>query len=163
MLRLLTRARELARATGRVRVVAIDALSGTKRDLGMARTVAHEAKAHPESMVLVLAGNLHTHLTRGVDLDDFKDPSYEPMGYVLTTRGLNVLGIRIGYESGAFWGCTDEGATCGSLSTDHGNALPEGEAARMHCLRHMDEEGYTYGASLGAIHPSPPAFAQAAR
>ncbi len=163
MLRLLGRARDLARATGRVRVVAIDALSGTKRDLGMAKTVAREAKAHPESLVLVLAGNLHTHLTRGVDLDDFTDPDYEPMGYLLTTRGLNVLGIRLGYEKGAFWGCTDEGATCGALPTDDGNPLPEGEAARLHGLRRIDEQGNTYGASIGMIHASPPALPQGAR
>lgn len=160
MLRLLRRARELANATGRVRVVAIDALSGTKRDLGMAKTVAHEAKAHPESLVLVLAGNLHTHLTRGVDFDDFKDPTYEPMGYVLTTRGLNVMGIRIGYEKGTFWGCTDEGATCGPQPTSDAEPLPTGETSRLHPLHQIDEVGYTYGVSVGVVHASPPAIPQ---
>ena len=163
MLRLLRSARDLARTTGHVRVVAIDALPGTKRDLGMAGTVTREAKAHPDSVVLVLAGNLHTHLTRGVDVDDFKDPDYEPMGYLLTTRGLNVMGIRIGYEKGTFWGCTDEGATCGPTPTDDGSPLPHGEAARLHPLRENDEDGYTYGALLGLIHASPPAIKLGAR
>ena len=106
------------------------------------------------SLVVALAGNLHTRTVKGAPWD----PSYEPMGYHLV-RALppgSLRSLDVAHTGGAAWFCTGaEPATCGE-KTLHGNA--EGTLWAIRLLDAPDDKGYSGTYSVGRLTASPPAW-----
>ncbi|HEY9403360.1 MAG TPA: hypothetical protein VIQ24_11905 [Pyrinomonadaceae bacterium] len=122
MLRLIGRVRILRASGYKVRIVAYDSKPGTpsqERDRVMAQNLAAEAGHEPKSLLVVLSGNVHTRLTRGVSWNS----EYEPMGYLLTKSipGSRITSLNMSHEGGEAWGCRSpspdsEEVTCAPYS-----------------------------------------------
>ena len=106
MVRLIERVRALRASGYQVRIVAYDMKSGTpvaERDRVMAQSLTAAAGREPANLLVVLSGNVHNRLTRGVAWNK----EYEPMGHLLTKSGNNsrVISLNMSHEGGEAWSC----------------------------------------------------------
>jgi uncharacterized protein (TIGR03067 family) len=125
------------------------ASGGQHRDRQMGLNLAAVAEAAPESMLIVLSGNMHSRVSRG----NPRDPDYEPMGYVLAnaiTRE-RVVALNVAHGNGSAWIC---GRTCGvqRLGGAHGESRWVIEIDER--TRPAGHQGWYH---VGAITASPPA------
>ena len=98
--------REQGRGVG---VVFYDAPAGRgaqDREVRMAAALATSMNAHPESVHVVLTGNLHSRVAPGVP----RNKDYEPMGYLLAQRvaAKRLLAFDVAHEGGTAWICSPE-------------------------------------------------------
>lgn len=115
-------ARRLRRDGGDVRVSLFDAsgaAGGQQRDRAMGANLVALARAAPEKMLIVLAGNMHTRTTRG----NARNADYEPMGYVLSkgTSPERVIALDVAHAGGSAWICAP-GCGATSLGGKHGES-----------------------------------------
>ena len=106
MLHLIEQVRALRASGYKVRIVAYDSKPGTpsqERDRVMAQNLAAVAGREPGNLLVVLSGNVHTRLTRGVSWNN----EYEPMGYLLTKSisSSRVISLNMAHGGGEAWGC----------------------------------------------------------
>jgi hypothetical protein len=106
MLHLIERVRALRASGYKGRIVAYDSKPGThaqESDRVMAQNLAAAAGREPGNLLVVLSGNLHNRLTRGVSWNQ----EYEPMGYLLTqsSSSSRVISLDMSHEGGEAWGC----------------------------------------------------------
>ena len=101
MLGLIQLARQLAKATGNIRLLAFDQWrSDTPRDVLMARNIEAALMRYPGYSTVVLVGNVHATGARGTPLD----PGFEPMAYQLRAR--RPRSIEVVPASGEAWFCS---------------------------------------------------------
>ena len=153
MLDLHSRLQALAATSGRLDIVYIDDPSDpASRDRAMAQRVLEARSETPDSLIIVLTGNLHNRLTRG----NLWNPDYEPMGLFIAREVPEsaVTSLELSYDSGSAWICQGElAADCGvarlkgNPSTSEGIVLQRNSADRS-------VSGYLY---LGSITASLPA------
>lgn len=104
MFRLVDRFRELLAGGADLRVVPIDRPEPPAgRDAAMAEAVARAAEARPEDVVVVLTGNIHNRLTKGMPWNE----ELEPMGYLLQRRlgPGRIFSLDMAYTGGEAWVC----------------------------------------------------------
>lgn len=139
-------------AGGRVTSVAgIDQAKGgdyTVRDRDMADNFTTAYRGRGYSMVLV--GNLHARLTKGVSWD----PNLKPFGMYVRERVGQMVSLDLRYGAGTAWSCTPK---CGPDSMgEHlvGVTLPAVPSVE---IQHTDEafDGIWY---VGQLNASPPAW-----
>ncbi len=153
MLELHSVLRNLAAASGRLEVVYIDEPSQRgARDRAMAERVLAERAEAPDSIVIVLTGNLHNRLARGTAWNS----EYEPMGFLITQRApaARIASLQLTNGPGSAWICqgvrtSDCGVTDlqGRPSSGDGVVSPEDPT----------EAAVTGRLHLGPITASPPA------
>ena len=115
--------------------------TGQERDSMMADNVAGILKDNPDHKLILLAGDLHSRLTKGMggnssfvanSVEDFEKLSpaeqktrmakaleegkYRPMGYFLEQNkalfNQGILALQIDYKTGSYWACTDPMPNC---------------------------------------------------
>lgn len=104
MLGLVDYLRELAAGPADLRVLLIDRPEPPGgRDAAMAEAVAEAADARPRDLVVVLTGNIHNRLTKGMPWDE----ELEPMGYLLEKRlgPGRIVSLDMAYPGGEAWVC----------------------------------------------------------
>ncbi len=106
MLHLIDEVRALRASGYKARIVAYDSKPGTasqERDRVMAQNLAAVAGRERGNLLIVLSGNVHNRLTRGVAWNN----EYEPMGYLLTKSisSLRIVSLDVSHEGGEAWGC----------------------------------------------------------
>lgn len=77
-----------------------EAKSRQERDSAMAELILQKTAENPEHKIILLAGNLHAKLIRGMS----SDSTFKPMGYLLAQHSLfqteNLLSLKVVFESG---------------------------------------------------------------
>jgi hypothetical protein len=151
MLELLQRAVALRAAGKKVDVVGFDVerTLGTmpaERDRGMAEQLIRAMEAHPDSLVVALAGNVHGRRTLGVPWD----PIYQPMAAYLQGEGIVSLLARA--QHGSAYNCQSDG--CMARTFGDTNAPPVAPAVRL--LPEL-ADGYDAQIEFGRFSASPPA------
>ena len=143
MLGLAMRTQAWAKQGAPVSVVAMDPVDGD-RNVGMATAVRGWMDAHPDSVAVVLVGNVHARLTKG-----FHDnASYEPLGFRLVDLGDRVRSLDVRYANGSGWFCSPD---CGihPLSGES-----RGDDWKVDWFARGTFDGTYY---IGVPTPSPPA------
>src|SRR6202166_3161952 len=131
---------------------------GSERDRAMARRLRDAIAAAPHDLFLVLTGNIHTRLRQGVPWD----PSYEPMGFVLTHLApkLALAALDVAYTGGSAWICeTPEPASCGAKAL---KGRPDAGSPGVTLAPTVSAEGYSGFYRVGTLTASPPAILPAA-
>lgn len=133
----------------KIEVDRIDTLatSAGDRDQGMAHRVIALRKAHPDAVIIVYAGNLHT-MRKGVT----RKPGYPWMAMQLAAEGVAFVSLAPHYEDGSAWVCH------GASPADCGPSLAAGKpGARGIKLEPSPDGNYDGWFGLGPITASPPA------
>lgn len=90
----------------------ISAKTSQERDEQMAKNIVDVIPKASKSNLIVLTGNIHSRLTKGLKWN----PSFRPFAYILSStgkkEGFSVTSIDIKYSGGTMWICTDMG--CGN-------------------------------------------------
>jgi hypothetical protein len=151
MLELLQRAHALRAAGKPIEVVGfeVERTAGTmpaERDRAMAEQLLGAMQAHPGSLVVALAGNVHGRRTLGVPWD----PIYQPMAAYLGERVVSLLAWA---QHGSAWNCQSDG--CSAHSFGDTSAAPIAPAIR---LLPEPQDGYDARVELGRFTASPPAL-----
>jgi hypothetical protein len=121
--------------------------SAEDRDGGMADRVREFRKAHPDAVIIVYAGNLHT-MRKGVA----RKPDYPWMAKQLAAGGVTFVSLNPHYEDGSAWVCH------GPTPADCGPSLRAGQpGARGIKLEPSPDGNYDGWFGLGPITASPPA------
>ena len=131
-----------------------DVASPLERDRAMAQAILRAVRESGESsLLLALAGNLHTRTVWGSPWD----PNFVPMGHHLV-KGLPEGSLRsfdVAHLGGTAWFCTGaDPASCGEKPLK-GNAEPTPVAVQIH--PHVDEKGFSGTYFVGRLTASPPA------
>ena len=152
MLGLIDGARRLREDGRDVRVVLFDspgAGSAQARDRAMGANLATAAGSTTGGVLVALAGNLHTRVSRGRP----RNPEFEPMGHVLAGKitAERIVALDVAHGNGTAWICAPE---CGvqRLGGHHGDsrwAIEIDDATRP-----AGHDGWYH---VGAITASPPA------
>ena len=125
---------------------------GKVRDAQMADRLAELRTRKPESLLIVLSGNLHNRVTVGVPWD----AAYQPMGWHLAQRKIALRSLEVTYGPGATWMCEGAEATSCGLRKLAGKDQGAAPVVRMgHELPHVDGTLYA-----GALSASPPAISK---
>jgi hypothetical protein len=140
------RARKAAGAN--ITVDRIDTLpKGPERDRGMADRVIELRKAHPDAVIIVYAGDLHTMRKGGP-----RRPGYQWMAMHLAAGGVAFVSLAPRYEDGSAWVCL------GATPADCGASLVGGKPGpRGITLAASPDGNYDGGFGLGPVTASPPA------
>lgn len=142
------RARKAAGANLTVdRIDGCSAAGAENRDRGMADRVIELRKAHPDAVIIVYAGNLHT-MRKGVA----GRPDYPWMAKQLAAAGVAFVSLNPHYEDGSAWVCH------GSTPADCGPSLASGKPGpRGITLEASPDGNYDGWVGLGPVTASPPA------
>jgi hypothetical protein len=157
MLALLEDLRRTLRAGGPVHLLLLDSTAfrgGSERDRAMAGRLRDAIAGAPHDLFLVLTGNLHTRLRQGVSWD----PSYEPMGLVLTRLApkLPIAALDVAYTGGSAWICeTPQPASCGAKTL---KGRPDAGSPGVTLAPTVSAEGYSGVYGVGTLTASPPAL-----
>jgi hypothetical protein len=103
LLDLVLRTQKWAAQGAPVTVIPMDPVSGV-RDAGMAAALRAWMEAMPQSVAVVLVGNVHARLTKGFH----GNASYEPLGYRLSDLGDRVRSLDVRYAGGSAWNCSPD-------------------------------------------------------
>jgi hypothetical protein len=160
---LLGLARLLRQATGHLDVFAYDVPEAdpAMHERNLAERIRARRREHPESLFVVLAGNVHARAARYF----LGTEGIDPMGKLLDTPDEHVLTLRVSFRAGRAWDCELAAGRveCGP----HG--IAEGRAERMPVtlgfwispsivLRSdRSKDGYDGYLFLRALNESPPA------
>jgi len=157
MLGLLEDLRILRRQGSPVRLLLLDAFPPSAddptRDRLMARNLKAAVDAHPQDVVLVMTGNLHSRVTLGSPWD----PKYEPMGYHLTQAEpkRKITALDVSRSGGTAWTCmTPDSESC-KVREIPGKGDDKGVRVILHPLEGGFNGVYNVGrltASLPAAH-----------
>jgi len=104
MLSLVDFLRERAAGPGELRLLLIDRPEpGNERDAAMAERLAEAAAERPRDLFVVLTGNIHNRLTKGMPWDE----ELEPMGYLLREKlgPGRIHSLDMAYPGGDAWVC----------------------------------------------------------
>lgn len=156
MLELVDDLRELA-ASGKLRAILIDRPHpGAERDRAMAERVAEAVTERPGDLVVVLTGNIHNRLTKGMPWND----ELEPMGYRLRRLlpEARLVSLDMAYPGGTAWVCF--GAECGVQEIE-GSPAAEGRTGIELLEDAGGGEPYSGRYFTGPLTASRPAVAQA--
>jgi len=141
------RARRAAGAKIDVDRIDTFAASAEDRDRGMAHRVIELRKAHPDAVIVIYAGDLHT-MRKGVP----RMPGYTWMAMQLAAEGVAFVSLNPHYEDGSAWVCH------GANAADCGPSLTAGKpGARGIKLEPSPDGNYDGWFGLGPITASPPA------
>jgi hypothetical protein len=156
MLSLLEDLRRFAHQGAPLRVALLDLavpLPGQERDRAMEKRLEATVVERPKDLFLVLTGNIHTRLARGVPWD----ADYEPMGFILSQHrpDLSLVALDVGYTGGTAWYCeSQEPASCMPRPVRGSAAVKE----RGVILRGaIGKDGYNGVYRVGDLTASPPA------
>jgi len=130
----------------RLHVLLIDEpAAGPGRDRTMATLLRAEIAGKPESLLIVLTGNLHNRLMAD---------GTEPMGYQLRrlSPGSEIVSLDLAYSGGTAWVCTSDG--CGAIEVRGKGATSPG----VELYRGFADSPYTGRLHVGKITASPPAM-----
>lgn len=126
MIDLLSKLRTYHELDGGLRVVALDEPHHPDgRDLAMARRLNDIVSHEPEHLVVVLTGNIHNRLSRGIRWD----ADYEPMGYRLVRSNppVEILSLELTHSGGTAWVCTGGSSEdCGVRKLQGADDVPLG-------------------------------------
>jgi len=89
-----------------IALVLFDDPAAEKRDLAMADHIAKASDELPENLLIVLTGNLHNRMTRGIGFDE----NYEPMGFFLRQQlpERTMISLNLSFAGGEAWNCMAE-------------------------------------------------------
>lgn len=140
---------------GRLRLLLIDRPeAGTGRDAAMAERVGEAVGARPEDLFVILTGNIHNRLTKGMPWDD----ELEPMGYRLRRAhpDARIASLDMAYPGGSAWVCF--GNAPSDCKAQELGGLPEA-AGRSGVEIHEEPAGEPYSGRYftGRLTASPPA------
>ena len=157
MLRLLDSLRQHVAAGRGVQVILIeDPSSSEQREQGMAAQVKAALLQRPNDVHLVLTGNLHSRVSKGVPWDE----AFEPMGYLLKRDlpSADIVALELVYTGGSAWNCT------GPLPGDCGAHPVRGPKNQQAGITLFAAEGGAFSGrcSVGEASPSEPARARGA-
>ncbi len=150
MLRLIDDLRQLRDDAHPLHVLTFDSGGpGQQRERGMAANIVASARARPESLHIVLSGNLHTRVTRGAR----RNADYEPMGYVIRNAlpSRKVASLDADHAGGTAWVCAPD---CGMVTVSGEAHVPNRTIEIDEATRPAGHAGW-YG--VGRITASPPA------
>jgi hypothetical protein len=100
MLQLVALAESWTRNGAQLAVIAMDPVDGD-RNVGMAAAVRAWTTEHPQSVAIVLVGNVHSRLTQGWR----QNAAYRPMGLQLIDLGDKLRSLDVRYANGVGWNC----------------------------------------------------------
>lgn len=163
MLRLIERARALRAAGSAVRILAFapDLPEPGARDRAMAGIVAAAARERPGDLLVAVAGNVHTRLTRGTSFDS----TFVPMGYHLARdlAGRRLVSLRMSHDGGGAWTCRPAEDDENKIVCGPNPLGPQPGAAAWSVSLDAEPGGPVSGHyGVGAITPSPPVTPPAA-
>ena len=106
MLALIEQARSLRRSSAELRVVTFAAAASLpfrQHDRAMSDSLARAAGEAVDRVTVVLTGNVHARLARGMPYDS----TFAPMGHLLARRlaGRSVVSLGMAHEGGEAWTC----------------------------------------------------------
>jgi hypothetical protein len=157
MLGLVEFLRELTAGPGELRVVLIDRPEPPgERDAAMAERVTETAAARPDDVFLVLTGNIHNRLTKGMPWN----AELEPMGYLLAKRlpEARIVSLDMAYPSGTAWVCFGSSPSDCRSQELGGSKAAEGRSG-VELLEDPAGEPYTGRYFTGPLTASEPAIA----
>ena len=117
-----------------------------ERDRVMAQKIRNAQLDNPNTITLVLTGNVHAKLTQGA----FWDPDWTNMGEVLVEMGAKPLSIYFTSSGGEAWVCKDK---CGVYSVS-----PWKNESQSEFYSAKEGSGYDYFWYIGRITASNPAY-----
>lgn len=151
MMDLMDGLREIA-SSGALRVVLIDRPRPPgERDRAMAESVAQAVGARPGDLFVVLTGNIHNRLTKGMPWND----RLEPMGYRLRRMQpeARLVSLDMAYPGGTAWVCF--GADCKAQEIE-GSSSAEGRRG-VELFEAPDGRPYSGRYFTGPLSASEPA------
>lgn len=157
MLGLVQDLRKLAAGAGELQVVLIDRPEpGGERDAAMAERVAEAVAARPGDLLVVLTGNIHNRLTRGMPWN----AELEPMGYLLAKRlpKTRIVSLDMAYPGGTAWVCFGSAPSDCRAQELAGSKAAEGREG-VELLADPAGEAYTGRYFTGPLTASEPAIA----
>jgi hypothetical protein len=157
MLGLLEDLRTLAAGSGELRLLLTDRPEPpAERDAAMAERVAEAAAARPGDLLLILTGNIHNRLTRGVPWN----AELEPMGYLLAKRlpEARVVSLDMAYPGGTAWICFGSAPSDCRAQELGGSKAAEGRLG-IELIEDSAGEPYTGRYFTGSLTASEPAIA----
>ena len=141
---------------GTLRTILIDEPDAADRDAVMAERVGAAIEARPKDLVVVLTGNIHNRVAKGMPWND----ELEPMGYRLRAAhpDARVVSLDMAYPGGSAWVCFGNGPD-GCKAQDL-NGLPEAAGRSGVEISEGAEEGAPYDGRyyVGELTASPPAI-----
>lgn len=146
--------RKLAAGAGELQVVLIDRPKPpAERDAAMAERVAESVAARPDDVFLVLTGNIHNRLTKGMPWN----AELEPMGYLLAKRlpEARIVSLDMAYPGGTAWSCF--GSEC--RAKELGGSKTAAGRSGVELLEKPAGEPYTGRYFTGPLTASEPAIA----
>jgi hypothetical protein len=159
MLSLVDFLRDHAAGPGEVRLLLIDRPEpGGERDAAMAERVAETAAARPDDVFLVLTGNIHNRLTKGMPWN----AELEPMGYLLAKRlpEARIVSLDMAYPGGTAWVCFGSSPSDCRSQELGGSKAAEGRSG-VELLTDPAGEPYTGRYFTGLLTASEPAIDKA--
>lgn len=160
MLGLLEGLRGLAGGEGaELRLVLIDRPEpGNERDRAMAERLAEAMDARPRDLFVVLTGNIHNRLTRGMPWDD----QLEPMAYRLRRLRpeARLVSLDMAYPGGTAWVCFGAAPSDCKAQELKGSPAAEGRTG-VELAGEAEGEPYSGRYYVGPLTASEPAVASA--
>ena len=157
MLGLMEDLRKLAAGAGELQVFLIDRPEPpAKRDAAMAERVAESVAARPGDLLVVLTGNIHNRLTRGMPWN----AELEPMGYLLAKRlpKARIVSLDMAYPGGTAWVCFGS-APSDCRAQELGGSKAAADRSGVELLENPAGEPYTGRYFTGPLTASEPAIA----
>jgi hypothetical protein len=149
--------RKLSRGSAPVHVILLDSPGVVKdaqaRDRAMAERLESAAQQRPRDLFIVLTGNIHNRLAKGVPWN----AQYEPMGFVLAQHlpSVHFTSLNVAYAGGTAWSCeTPEASSCKSREI-HGKVVTKGRKVLLWDA--VNKDGYSGIYNVDAVTASPPA------
>jgi hypothetical protein len=125
------------------------------RDQKMAEQIVARARAHPDAVVLVLVGEVHSWMTPGAPWD----PEFRPMGWHIEQAGLRVRSLGRATPRGTVWVCTGPNVSdCGERETAATEPLPSGRPTGIELLPSPNRRGVLGLFAARTLTASPPAI-----
>lgn len=156
MLFLLDEVRQLRRGGRPIRIKLIDRAerpaTSAHRDRWMAEALVQALDESPVAVVIALAGNIHTRVSRGTPWD----ANYEPAGFVLASRKpeIRLTSLNVSHQGGTAWICTSADAASCQARPLRGS--PDSQAGRVVLLPQITN-GHRGIYGVGTLTASPPA------
>lgn len=160
MLELMEGLRDLA-TRGDLRVVLLDRPEpGDERDGAMAERLAEAMDERPDDLFVVLTGNIHNRLTKGMPWDG----DLEPMGYRLRRLrpDARILSLDMAYPGGAVWACFGPAPSDCKEQEVKGSPAAVGRTG-VELVEEAEGKPYSGRYFAGPLTPSEPAVAPDSR
>jgi len=132
-----------------VEVFLFDDQSSADRDKAMAEHIVRELRHDPDTLHLLITGNIHSQVKKGVPWNQ----DYMTMGAYISESNFEIVSILLRHEGGTAWICTPDCKET-SLASKQDNSMKtiEGE------LRVSSNRKHSYHLNVGKINGSGPAY-----